>query len=125
MTRCAKRRTLDEIRDYIEANYAERLSLEELAAQAQLSVFRFATVFRRKFGVSPYRFLSMVRVAAAQQLLLEGAPTAIVAIEVGFCDQSHLGRHFRSICGKTPGQFLAEKLSAYRATTNSSFRAAR
>ena len=103
---------LDDIRHYIQRHHATRLTLEDLAARADLSIFRFLTLFRRLHGVTPYRFLSMVRVEAAKQLLLQGVPPAIVAIEVGFCDQSHLCRHFRSICGRTPGQFLAEAMSA-------------
>lgn len=101
---------LGEIRAHIDRHYAERLTLEALAGRAGLSVFRFVTLFRQRFGTSPYRYLSMVRVRAAQQLLLQGTPSAIAANEVGFCDQSHLCRHFRSICGMTPGQFLATAL---------------
>ncbi len=107
-----KRVTLDGIRTFIEDHYAERLSLEDLAARAQLSVFRFVKVFREHVGVSPYRFVSQVRVQRAKRLLLQGVPPAIAAIEVGLCDQSHLCRHFRSICGMTPGQFLASRPSA-------------
>ncbi|MCZ8181372.1 MAG: AraC family transcriptional regulator [Beijerinckiaceae bacterium] len=118
-----RRTDLDDIRSYIERNYAERLALEDLADRAGLSVFRFVTLFRRRFGVSPYRFLSMVRVQAAQQLLLEGTPPAIAAIEVGFCDQSHLCRHFRSLCGTTPGRFLAARMELPVASNTNSRRA--
>lgn len=92
---------------HIETRFTERLTLEELARIAGLSIFRFVTVFRRHVGISPYRYLSATRIRAAQDLLRRGVPPAIAAIEVGFCDQSHLCRHFRSVCGMTPGQFLA------------------
>ena len=92
---------------HIEAHFTERLTLENLARIAGLSVFRFVTVFRREMGISPHRYLCAKRVEAAQVLLRQGIPPAIVAIEVGFCDQSHLCRHFRAVCGMTPGQFLA------------------
>ncbi|MCZ8186375.1 MAG: AraC family transcriptional regulator [Beijerinckiaceae bacterium] len=118
-----RRADLDDIRAFIERNYAERLALEDLAERAGLSVFRFVTLFRRRFGVSPYRFLSMVRVQAAQQLLLDGTPPAIAAIEVGFCDQSHLCRHFRSLCGTTPGRFLADRIVVPVASNTNSRRA--
>ncbi len=112
------RADLGEIRAHIDRHYAERLTLEALAGRAGLSVFRFVTLFRQRFGTSPYRYLSMVRVRAAQQLLLQGTPSAIAANEVGFCDQSHLCRHFRSICGMTPGQFLAAALEPAPETQN-------
>lgn len=92
---------------HIEGHFMERLTLEHLAVIAGLSVFRFVTVFRRQVGISPHRYLLAIRVRAAQALLRKGVPPAIAAIEVGFCDQSHLCRHFRAVCGMTPGQFVA------------------
>lgn len=92
---------------YIHANFAERVSLEDLAAVADLSVFRFLAVFKAAVGVSPHRYLSRVRVARAQALLAAGMAPACVAMEVGFFDQSHLCRNFKTICGLTPGQYLS------------------
>jgi AraC-like DNA-binding protein len=43
----------------------------------------------------------------AQTLLREGVPPSVVATEVGFFDQSHLGRHFRRTVGVTPGNYVA------------------
>lgn len=93
--------------DHIEENFSERIDLEDLAAIAELSVFRFATVFRRQVGLPPHRYLCHVRVRRAQALLRDGVPPAIAAIEVGFFDQSHLSRHFKSACGMTPGRYLS------------------
>lgn len=103
-TAAAIERTVDHIRE----NFSERINLEDLAAIAQLSVFRFVTVFRRQVGLPPHRYLNHVRVLHAKALLGSGIPPAIVAIEAGFFDQSHLSRHFKSICGMTPGQYLSQ-----------------
>ena len=99
--------TLLDVKHFIATHYAERITLEALAALVGLSVFRFITVFRRETGLPPHRYVCAVRVRAAQDLLRAGVPPAIAAIEVGFFDQSHLCRHFRAVCGMTPGQFLA------------------
>jgi AraC-like DNA-binding protein len=40
-------------------------------------------------------------------LLHEGLAPAHVAGAAGFYDQSHLSRHFKSVCGMTPGQYAA------------------
>jgi transcriptional regulator GlxA family with amidase domain len=93
---------------HIHDHYCERLPLCDLAAIAELSVFRFATVFRRRVGVPPHRYICRLRVQRAQNLLREGVPAAIVATEAGFFDQSHLSRHFRSVCGMTPSQYLEQ-----------------
>jgi AraC-like DNA-binding protein len=92
-------------KDHIEENYSERINLEDLAVIAELSVFRFATVFRREVGLPPHRYLCQVRAQHAQRLLREGVSPAIAASEAGFFDQSHLSRHFKNIFGITPGQY--------------------
>jgi AraC-like DNA-binding protein len=98
---------LDEARAFIEAHFNEPVTLAQLAALSALSVSRFATAFRQRFGASPYRYLCGVRIERAQSLLLAGVPGAKVAAEVGFFDQSHFGRHFKRCCGMTPSMFLA------------------
>ena len=103
----ARRAGMEHIARFIDDNFADRLTLEQLAGRAGLSVFRFVTVFREEVGVSPHRYLCMVRVQAAQSLLRTGVRPSIAATEVGFFDQSHLCRHFRAVCGMTPGQYLA------------------
>jgi transcriptional regulator GlxA family with amidase domain len=92
-------------RRHIEEHFCERMQLEALATIARLSVFRFATVFRRRIGVPPYRYVCNLRVERARALLRAGLPPAIVAGEAGFYDQSHLTRHFKNVCGMTPGQY--------------------
>jgi AraC-like DNA-binding protein len=44
-------------------------------------------------------------VRRARELLERGVPPAAAAVSVGFCDQSHLSRHFRRIVGATPGLY--------------------
>lgn len=64
--------------------------------------------FRRSIGLSPYAYLTQIRVEAAKKLLNEGASIADVASDIGFTDQSHLTRHFKRITGVTPGQYLPQ-----------------
>ncbi|WP_046114360.1 helix-turn-helix transcriptional regulator [Aquincola tertiaricarbonis] len=97
---------------YIHAHLDERLPLQELAAQAGLSVWRLATVFRRHTGASPRRYICAARVRQVQALLDGGVPVAAAAMQAGFYDQSHLSRHFKQVCGMTPGQYLARRRQA-------------
>jgi len=92
--------------EYIEQNSTERILLQELAALANLSLCRFATVFRREIGLPPHRYLCHIRIQHAMALLRSGVPLAMAASEAGFFDQSHFSRHFKSICGITPGKYL-------------------
>jgi len=83
------------------------VTLATLAAEADLSVSRFAALFRAEVGISPHRYVCLVRIRHAQRLLRRGLPPSIVATEVGFFDQSHLGRHFKRALGTTPSAYLA------------------
>lgn len=94
--------------DHIERNFTDAIYLEHLAGLAGLSVCRFVTVFRRQVGLTPHRFICHRRIAYAKRLLREGVPMALAASEAGFFDQSHFSRHFKNICGITPGRYLRE-----------------
>lgn len=93
------------VRDYIEANYAEDLSIEQLSRVANLSPFHLIRVFRNHTGLPPHAYLTQVRVRRAKAFLARGWSIAPVAFETGFVDQSHLTRHFKRIVGVTPGQY--------------------
>ncbi|MDR6874046.1 AraC-like DNA-binding protein [Bosea sp. BE125] len=93
---------------HIERHFTDSVYLEDLAVLAGLSVCRFVTVFRRQVGLTPHRFICHRRIRHAKALLREGVPMAQAASEAGFFDQSHLSRHFKSICGVTPGRYLRD-----------------
>ena len=97
---------IERVRRHIEEHLGQPLMLAELAELAGLSVWRFATVFRQQVGVSPHRYICRLRVERAQALIRDGVPAATAASEAGFYDQSHLSRHFKNVCGMTPGQYL-------------------
>jgi AraC-like DNA-binding protein len=99
---------------YIDEHLDERLSLNELATKAGLSVWRFCVVFRQYAGISPRRYIWRQRLQKAQSLLAGGEPPASAALMTGFYDQSHLCRIFRNNCGMTPGQYISRQRSADR-----------
>lgn len=108
--------------EHIEKNFREHISLDDLATVAGLSVFRFARLFRQQVGISPYRYLCRIRVRHAQALMEKGWRPSVIAIEVGFFDQSHLARHFKKICGITPSQYMLRIKSDSGASINDSLR---
>ena len=105
-------RSLAPVLAHIAAHLAEPLPLDDLAALTGLSVWRFATVFRERIGMAPHRYVNLQRVRHAQALLRAGATLASAASESGFCDQSHLSRRFKRLCGMTPGQYQARSTSS-------------
>jgi AraC-like DNA-binding protein len=92
-------------RDYLHAHAAERVSLLALAALVEQSPSQLIRVFRRSFGVTPHAYQTQRRVDLAKHLLAQGRAPAIVALEAGFVDQSHLNLHFKRRVGVTPAAY--------------------
>ena len=91
--------------ELIEDRYAEKLTLEQMARETDLSRFQLLRLFRRRTGLTPHAYLLQVRVERAKRRLAEGHAIAEVAVDCGFFDQSHLTQRFKRITGVTPGTF--------------------
>ncbi|UCD50452.1 MAG: AraC family transcriptional regulator [Phycisphaerales bacterium] len=92
-------------RAYIEACYAENISVRKLASVAHLSPFHFIRVFQAQTGMPPHAYLMQTRVRRARALLAQGWRIVDAAYDTGFVDQSHLTKHFKRTLGFTPGQY--------------------
>ncbi|VWB62092.1 AraC family transcriptional regulator [Burkholderia lata] len=103
---------IEDVLRTIDASFAQPLNLDTLAAVAGLSVSRFTARFRSETGLSPHRYLCLVRVRRAQDLLRAGLAPSVVATDVGFFDQSHLCRHFRRVLGITPRDYVVARPGA-------------
>jgi two-component system, response regulator YesN len=91
---------------HIEQNYAEPLSVEELAHQAHLSPSRLAHVFSATQGLSLIEAVTRVRLRHAKRLLLESNLSCTeIAFRVGYNEQSYFTRVFRQREKVTPRQF--------------------
>jgi len=96
-------RKLKAILGYIEDNLGRDLGIEEIAGVAGLSVSHFKTLFRKSLGMPPHQYLLRRRVErAAMQLRSGNLPIGQIALENGFCHQSHLALHTRRVLGLTP-----------------------
>ena len=93
------------VREYLDAHFAEDVSLEQLAHLAAVSPFHLLRIFRRDVGLTPHAYFTQVRVSQAKSLLLSGLPITQVALDTGFSDQSHFTKRFKQIMGVTPGQY--------------------
>lgn len=88
---------------YIQEHLERDLSLDEIAAEVNLSAYHFARLFKQSTGLAPHQYQIRCRVERAKELLQAGEMTiADIATQVGFYDQSHLSRHFKRIFGVSP-----------------------
>lgn len=95
------------VREYLHAHVSERIALGELAALVGMSRFQLLRAFQREVGLPPHTYQRRLRVDRARHLIAARMPLVQAALESGFVDQSHLGRHFRSVVGVSPGRYVA------------------
>ena len=92
-------------RDRIDADPAFPVTLVELAKEAGLSRYQLIRAFARELGLTPHAYILQRRIALAQRLIRAGRALSEVAVEAGFCDQSHLTRWFVRQFGVTPRRY--------------------
>ena len=92
--------------DYLHANQAQVVALDELEAATGRDRWSLSHDFRLFYGTSPYRFQTMRRLDMVRCMLMGGASLADAAATAGFADQSHMTRHFTKTFGLTPGRWL-------------------
>lgn len=103
---------LRRVREFLEAHYAQDVTVQALADAAGLSRAHLSRAFARQFGVPPHVYLNTLRVEAAQAAMLRGVALADVAAACGFADQSHFTRRFKGAVGIAPAQWLRQLSAA-------------
>jgi AraC-like DNA-binding protein len=100
---------IDRAVEFLERSYQDPIGLKQVAQVAGLSPCHFLRAFRAAVGVSPQAYLVRCRLRYAQRLMTERVGRGClgkIAVEAGFCDQTHMIRHFRHAFGQTPGEWL-------------------
>ncbi len=98
----AKRRSLELLRTRL----SEDISLDELAAEARLSPFHFARMFKQSVGVPPRVYLTRLRIEKACELLeMTDLPVTEIAYEVGYSSNQVLARVFAKHRNMSPTDY--------------------
>lgn len=90
---------------YIHVYYHRPLSVEALAAVAQMSPSRFYTLFKKETGHSPIVYKNRVAVQQAVLLLARDYSIEEVSAETGFASSAYFRRVFKAVTGQTPRQY--------------------
>lgn len=89
---------------YLDGNFRDQPSIEQVAAQVGVSVSHFHRLFQRWAGITPKRFLEYVTASHARRLLTESLPIMESAWQCGLSGGSRLHDLFVGLEGITPGQ---------------------
>ena len=88
---------------YIENHYMEEVTVEDIAESSGLNRSYFGKIFKETVGKSPQEFLISYRMIKAAELLkLTRYPINEIGNAVGYPNQLHFSRAFKSIYGVSP-----------------------
>jgi AraC-like DNA-binding protein len=87
-----------EIMDYIRAHYRERITVSELASRFYMSDNYLILTFRRQYGITPYKYITKLRLEKAVELLKNTTRSEDeIAFSLGFSDFSVF---YKAFCAK-------------------------
>ena len=93
-------------RVYMDEHYMEKLSAEQIAEASRVSPSHLFRVFRSETGLTPYGYLTNVRMEHAMKMLLNTSYSVEeIADLCAFCSSANFIRAFRQSTGVTPRRF--------------------
>ena len=95
-------------KDFVDARYAEAITVDDLAAVAGLSRAHFSRMFTKTFGESPHAYLQSRRLERAAALLrYTDRSVAEICVMVGLQSIGSFTTSFARVFGKPPAAYRA------------------
>ena len=101
---------------YIDSNFEEKLSLENIANHACFSKYHFHRTFKECYGKTPLEYLTYLRMKNAKVLLASQLSTKEVCDRVGYESVSSFVKLFKKMEGVTPSAFSHDVQKRIRKT---------
>lgn len=109
-------------RQYLQNHYREKVSIPELAGLVALTPNYLSAAFRRKFGLSPIKYLNQLRASAACSLLASSEyPLKAISSLVGFEDIYYFTKVFKKVIGVPPFAYRRRMQQAQEKTISVNF----
>lgn len=91
---------------YLDAHYAEPLSLQTVAEALNVSEYYLAHVFKEQTGVPPMQYVTKRRIGEAQTLLMDTSlPIGEIAERLGYGSPWNFSTAFSRCVGMSPSQY--------------------
>ncbi|MDR0948992.1 MAG: AraC family transcriptional regulator [Lachnospiraceae bacterium] len=102
-----KKHVVEQIVNYFEDHFMEKISLDRIADNMYLSPFYISKIFKSETGDTPIRHLINIRLEKAKELLENGTSQSIqeTARSVGYDDAYHFSKLFKKRFGVAPSQW--------------------
>lgn len=103
---CIFNKRFKKVIDYMNENYNEDCSLEQLSGMADMSRYHFIRAFRNTTGKSPYDYLIDIRIEKAKELLrTKDMSITEIGTKCGFNNACNFSVIFRKRVGDTPSGY--------------------
>lgn len=97
---------VQQLKDYVDAHYTERLSLDSLAKKYYVSKYYMLRLFKEQFGTTVSDYILHCRINKAKQLLrFTDKTTETIGEEVGLGGANYLARMFKKVEGVSPSDY--------------------
>lgn len=97
---------LGSARELVESRFMDSVRLADIASEIGVHRVHLSRTFRRFLGCGIAEYVRRLRVhAACTRLRILGLRGSLVAAEVGFSDESHMGRTFREVMHCSPREY--------------------
>ncbi|WP_415721946.1 AraC family transcriptional regulator [Photobacterium ganghwense] len=91
--------------NHVQVHFDQKLSIEELAEMAGMSVSAFHRTFKQVVTDPPLQYIKKIRLNKAKTLMIqEGMPANVAAIKVGYESPTQFSREFKRYFGLPPSK---------------------
>ncbi len=105
-----KDETLSLIKEYIDNNYYQAITLKDLESQFFINRFRLCKDFSEKYYISPIQYMHTTRINKAKELLHQTSlKVHEISYQVGYESSTQFINHFKKNTGHTPQDYRNRK----------------
>lgn len=107
--RAVKKRSVMDVKDYLDRNYSSRITLEELSTRFFIDKYYLVKVFKEQFGCSINTYLLDLRITRAKQLLrFSDRSLEEIGEECGLGSPQYFSRQFKKVEGISPSAYRSQ-----------------
>jgi len=97
---------VEKVKDYIDNNYMNGVSLDNLAQYVSMSSFYLSRIFSKVEGTNIKEYIIKIRMEKAKSMLIEGTKTVKqISWEVGYVDQNYFSKAFKKYTNISPKEY--------------------
>ena len=103
-------RAVNEIQKYIHSKFNEKIAIEDLCKEVNMSETLLTTCFKNTTGKTIIEYINCLRIDKAKQLLAEtDMRITDISYELGFNDGAYFNRVFKKTVGTSPNEYRKQK----------------